>query len=278
MAWLGAMMCACCLWLPFLLRAAEVMPPAPSQYFNDLAGVTRPATQATLNRSLEQFEKDTSSQIVVAIFPKMQSHSSMEDYVNRLFKAWQIGQKQKNNGVLLAVFIQDRKMRIEVGYGLEGAIPDLMAKRIIDNELKPRFRNNDFDGGLSAAVNALMQAARGEYKGTGRTNTNGSNKSSFLSSLLGFLLGPGGFFIYFILIIFIVIKEYLRTIDRRPIERWPLERRHINGTVYSRTGRSRSSSSIDWSSGGSSGGGSSNSGSFSGGGGDSGGGGASGSW
>jgi uncharacterized protein len=264
MAWLGAMMCACCLWLPFLLRAAEVMPPAPPQYFNDLAGVTRPATQATLNRSLEQFEKDTSSQIVVAIFPKMQSDSSMEDYVNRLFKAWQIGQKQKNNGVLLAVFIQDRKMRIEVGYGLEGAIPDLMAKRIIDNELKPRFRNNDFDGGLSAAVNALMQAARGEYKGTGGTNTNGSNKSSLLNSLLDFLLGSGGI-ILVILIFCIVLTVHYKIIDRGP-------------TAYSRTGRSRSSSSIDWSSGGSGGGGSSDSGGFSGGGGDSGGGGASGSW
>src|SRR5689334_23062730 len=109
-AWLAVLVGACFGWLPSALRAAEVMPPAPPRYFNDFAGVTRLETQSRLNQSLEQFEKDTSSQIVIAVFPKMDSDSSIEDYVNRMFKAWKIGQQQKNNGVLLAVFIQDRKM------------------------------------------------------------------------------------------------------------------------------------------------------------------------
>src|SRR5215216_2213110 len=117
--WLAALLSACCVWLTSSLGAAEVMPPAPPRYFNDFAGVTRPDTQARLNRSLEQFEKDTSSQIVVAVFPKMETDSSIEDYVNRMFRAWQIGQKNTNNGVLLAVFPTERKLRIEVGYGLE---------------------------------------------------------------------------------------------------------------------------------------------------------------
>lgn len=236
------------------------MPPAPPKYFNDFAGVTRPDTQSRLNQALEQFEKDTSSQIVVAVFPKMESDSSVEDYVNRMFKAWKIGQAQKNNGVLLAVFIQDRKMRIEVGYGLEGAIPDAIAKRIIDNELKPRFRNNDFDGGLSAAANALMLAARGEYKGTGRTTA--SSKVS--GNALG-LLCP----LIFLAMLFFGI------------------RRSFRGTMYRGRGRSGWGAlpiimSSGWGSGGGGGGGWSSGGdsggSFSGGGGDSGGGGASGSW
>src|SRR4051812_4857811 len=71
--------------------SAEVMPQPPAKYFNDFAGVTKPGTAERLNQALEQFEKDTSSQIVVAVFPKMQSDSSIEDYVNRMFRAWKIG-------------------------------------------------------------------------------------------------------------------------------------------------------------------------------------------
>jgi len=255
--WLAALLSACCAGLASPLDAAEVMPPPPPRYFNDFAGVTRPDTQSRLNQSLEQFEKDTSSQIVIAVFPKMDSDSSVEDYVNRMYKAWKIGQAQKNNGVLLAVFIQDRKMRIEVGYGLEGAIPDAIAKRIIDNELKPRFRNNDFDGGLSAAANALMQAARGEYKGTGRTGA-----TPWIAQNFFIIFGP-----------FIVVAVFFL-----------IARRSSRGTMY----RGRGSSgwgawpiimSSGWGSGGGGGGGGGDSGGgFSGGGGDSGGGGASGSW
>ena len=247
--------CAICgLLLALPVRAAEVMPPAPARYFNDFAGATKPGTADRLNSSLEQFEKDTSSQIVVAVFPKMQSDSSIEDYVNRMFRAWKIGQKPKNNGALLAVFVQDRKMRIEVGYGLEGAIPDAIAKRIIENEITPRFRNRDFDGGLSAGVNALMQAARGEYKGTGRTVAQTRGGSRFPWPLLVF----GMFFLLAVLSSF---------------------RRARRGTVYGR--RSSGWGPIVWTGGGggwSGGGGGSFGGGFSGGGGSSGGGGASGSW
>ncbi len=251
-----AAVCQLLVFLPLLLGAAEVIPPAPPRYFNDFAGATKPATAERLNQSLEQFEKDTSSQIVVAVFPKMQSDSSIEDYVNRLFKAWKIGQNQKNNGALLAVFVQDRKMRIEVGYGLEGAIPDAIAKRIIDNEITPRFRSGDFDGGLSAGVNALMQAARGEYKGTGGTAAQSRRSNRLPWPLILF----GGFFLLTI----------LGTLRRR-----------ARGTAFSRSGRSSGGFwpvFIGGGGGGWSGGGGGSGGGFSGGGGGSGGGGASGSW
>src|SRR5689334_21466471 len=88
-------------WMAF---GAEVIPPSPPKYFNDFAGVTSAATQEHLNQTLEDFEKQTSSQIVVAIYPKMQSDSSIEDYAVRVFRSWAVGQRQKNNGALLLVF------------------------------------------------------------------------------------------------------------------------------------------------------------------------------
>src|SRR5437868_1073688 len=148
--------------------AAEVIPPSPPKYFNDYAGVTSAATAARLDRTLEDFEKQTSSQIVVAVYPKMQTDSSIEDYAVRVFRSWGVGQRANNNGAVLLVFVQDHKMRIATGYGLEGALPDAICKRILDNELTPRFKNNDFDGGLSAGVTAMIAATKGEYTGTGR--------------------------------------------------------------------------------------------------------------
>src|ERR1039457_508248 len=147
--------------------AAEVMPPAPERYFNDYAHVVSPATATELNQKLEQFERDASSQIRVVVYPKMETDSSIEDYTIRVAQSWGIGRKEKNNGAVLFVFVQDHKMFIQVGYGLEGALPDALAKQIIENEIKPHFRNGDFDGGLRAGVTAMLQAVKGEYKGTG---------------------------------------------------------------------------------------------------------------
>ena len=156
---------------PLVVCAAEVIPPSPSpHYIVDAAGVLSAATGQDLDQQLQQFERDTSNQIVVAIYPKMQSEDDIAAYAVRVFRAWQIGQKTKNNGVLLLVFIQDRKMNITTGYGLEGALPDATCRQIIDNELKPRFRANDFDGGIRAAVNAIRAATKGEYKGSGQTS------------------------------------------------------------------------------------------------------------
>jgi uncharacterized protein len=92
--------------------AAEVIPPRPAQYFNDYAHLVSPAVATELNRQLEQFERDTSSQILVAVYPKMESDSSIEDYAVRVAQSWGVGQKGKDNGAVLFVFIQDHKMCI----------------------------------------------------------------------------------------------------------------------------------------------------------------------
>src|SRR6185437_11668938 len=136
----------------FNCLAAEVIPPAPAQYFNDYAHVVSPDIAAGLNQKLENFERESSDQILVAIYPKMESDSSIDDYTVRVARSWKVGQKAKNNGAVLFVFVQDHKMFIQVGYGLEGVLPDALCKRIIDEQISPRFRAGDFNGGLSAGV------------------------------------------------------------------------------------------------------------------------------
>jgi uncharacterized protein len=153
----------------FRLFAGEVIPPPPAAYFNDYAPAVSAGTAAQLDKTLEDFERQSSDQIVVAVFPKMQSDSSIEDYTVRVFRSWQVGQKNKNNGAVLFVFVQDHKMFLQVGYGLEGVLPDALCKRIIDEQITPRFKAGDFDGGLTAGVQAILAATKGEYKGTGRT-------------------------------------------------------------------------------------------------------------
>src|SRR5206468_10944862 len=105
-------------------NAAETIPAKPDRYFNDYAGVVSRGFAERLNTQLAQFERDTSDQVVVAVYRKMQSESSIEDYAQRIAQTWQVGQKDKRNGIVLLVFLDDRKASIQVGYGLEGALPD----------------------------------------------------------------------------------------------------------------------------------------------------------
>ena len=102
----------------------------------------------------------------------MQSDSSIEDYGQRVAQAWGVGQKQvsQGNGVVLLVFIQDRKIALQVGYGLEGALPDLVAYDIRARHINPRFRNGDYEGGLAEGIDLICKAIQGEYKGDGKTD------------------------------------------------------------------------------------------------------------
>ena len=152
------------LFISLVGRAAEVIPAKPALYFNDYAHVVSAATASQLNETLAEFERQSSDQILVAVFPRMQSDSSIEDYTVRVARSWDVGQKGKNNGAVLFVFVENRKAYIQVGYGLEGALPDVIAKRIIENELTPRFRNGDYDGGLRAGVAAIIAAVKGEVQ------------------------------------------------------------------------------------------------------------------
>ena len=246
----GALLAAA--WLP----AAERIPPRPDRYFNDFAGVVSPATASQLNARLEQLERESSNQLVVAIYPKMDSASAVEDYTVRVAQAWAVGQKGRNNGAVLFAFMQEHALFIQVGYGLEGALPDATAKRIVEDEIKPAFRAGDYDGGMRAAVDAMVAATKGEYHGTGRTHA--ANNSGMNSNAT-----------WIIAVILLVAFSWIRS-------------RRAGGASY--TGRPRRGfSPIFWTGGGrgggrGSGGGGGGGGGFSGGGGSFGGGGAGGSW
>lgn len=186
------------LWLWCLgALAAEVIPAKPDRYFNDYAHVVDPGVGNALNTQLEDLEKSSSDQVVVAIYPKMQSESSIDDYTIRVARAWGVGQKGKNNGVVLFVFIQDRKMFIQVGYGLEGALPDATCKQITEYEIKPHFKAGDYTGGLKAGVNAIIAAVHGEYKGTGATVNQQRQNSTDPGLVIAIII----FLIFFIVVL-----------------------------------------------------------------------------
>ena len=162
-ALLGALVAACLVWSGAPSCAEEPLPPAPAAYFNDYAGVVPAAEAARLDAKLGQFAKETSTQVVVAVFDHLPS-PSLEDFTVRTAESWRVGRKDWDNGAVLFVFVQDRKLRIETGYGLEGALPDALARRILDEQVVPRFRQGDWTGGLEAGIDGILAATRGEYK------------------------------------------------------------------------------------------------------------------
>lgn len=184
-------------------RAAEVIPPKPDRYFNDYAGVVSKSAELRFNEQLAQFERETSDQVVVAVFPKMQSDSDIADYTQRVAQAWGVGQKERRNGVVLFVFIQDRKMFIQVGYGLEGALPDATAFDITEYRIKPHFRSGDYEAGLAVGIDSILQAIRGEYKGTGKTIAEQRRTGR----------APGFVFFLFFIIFLIAISRVMRRLS-----------------------------------------------------------------
>ena len=167
--WVALVLLALVASLACASRADEVIPPKPDRYFNDYAGVVSKEAALRFNEQLAQFERETSDQVVVAVFPKMASDSDVADYTQRVAQAWGVGQEDRRNGVVLFVFVQDRKMFIQVGYGLEGALPDITAFDITEYRIKPYFRKGDYEGGVAAGIDSICKAIRGEYKGSGRT-------------------------------------------------------------------------------------------------------------
>ena len=154
--------------LIFALIAAIALPPKPDHYVTDRAGVITNAK--ALDDKLAQFERDTSDQILIYVDQHLPPDSTIEEMGSEAIKTWAVGQKGKDNGAILFVFIGDRKMRIEVGYGLEGALTDAKSKRIIETVIKPHFQNGDYSTGINDGVSAILAAIRGEpFKGTGVT-------------------------------------------------------------------------------------------------------------
>jgi uncharacterized protein len=236
--------------------AGETLPPPPSQYVTDTTGDIPAPLIAQLNQRLAAFERQTSNQIVAVVGRSLPTGTTLEDYAQSLYHAWKIGSKKNSNGVLILVFTQDRKIRIQPGYGLEGALPDALCSRIIRETMAPAFRSGNYAAGLSAGINAVMQATKGEYKGNGRTGAH--------SSLMDLLFSPLGFFLFVFLLLMIVSRS------RRDLGPGGVNPGAAAATGFLIGGLGGL--------GGGSGGVGGDSGGFSGGGGDSGGGGSSGDW
>jgi uncharacterized protein len=144
--------------------AQNILPkPNPPKLVTDQAGVLSAEQLQALEAKLVAIDDSSSNQIAVVILSSLDGQPK-EEYATKLFRDWGIGNKKTNNGVLLLVAIQDRQIRIEVGYGLEGAIPDITALSIIDNDIKPSFKAGNYYEGLDKATDDLAKAAVGEYK------------------------------------------------------------------------------------------------------------------
>jgi uncharacterized protein len=175
------------LWcLPYSACALEV--PKLQGYVNDYAGMISPPAKSKLEEALKSFEQSDSTQIVILTIPSLEGED-IEKFGINVGDAWKIGQKGKDNGAILIVSKQERKIRIEVGYGLEGKLTDLTAGRIIDLVIKPRFKQEDFDGGFIAGVSSLIDATRGEFRAERRPVLRGQRGiSPFLSIFLFFAI------------------------------------------------------------------------------------------
>ncbi|MBF9222590.1 TPM domain-containing protein [Hymenobacter ruricola] len=154
------------LWaLSALGAAAQSLPPRPNppRLVNDLAGLLQPGEADALERKLVAYDDSTSSQIAVVTVPNLDG-DDIADYAQKLYESWGIGRKGKNNGILILVAQQEHLARIQTGYGLEGAVPDALAKRIISNTLVPAFKQNQYGAGLDRATDQLIALAKGEYQ------------------------------------------------------------------------------------------------------------------
>lgn len=260
---------------------------------NDYAGMLSPATAQQLEGSLVAFENEQSTQIVVLTIASLENEA-LEEYSIRVAEQWKIGHQGVDNGAILLVARNERKIRIEVGYGLEGSLTDLTSGKIIRNVIVPEFKKGDFDGGILAGVTAMMGAVRGEYSAADLDSSSGteSDTEGFFIIIMGLLFFIGKIFgrnkylaagvggvVASTLGFFVLGPRWLIVMLLFPVG-------VIGGFIASafastriRTGKGRSShSGGSWGSDGNFGGGGGFGGGFSGGGGGFGGGGASGGW
>ena len=166
--------------------------PNPATLVTDMAGVLTPEQKQALENKLVAIDDSSSNQIAVVIIPSLDGYPK-EEYATKLFRDWGIGNKKTNNGILLLIAVNDRQIRIEVGYGLEGAIPDITALNIIDNDIKPAFKAGNYYEGIDQATDNIAKAAVGEYK------VAKAKKSKSKSS--------GGWFVIVLIIIFVILRS-----------------------------------------------------------------------
>jgi uncharacterized protein len=178
------------------LTSAQTFPEqsSPPRLVNDFSGILDDNSRNQLEQTLVQFAKETTTQIAIVTLDDISGYDP-SDYAFRLAESWGIGQKGKSNGILILIKPKSGNQKgeafIAVGYGLEGVVPDAVARRIVENEMIPRFRENNYAGGLLAGVTVLTEITRGEYTADKYVERTGGAK--------------GGAGLIFIIVIFIVV-------------------------------------------------------------------------
>ena len=166
-----------------IVFAQKAIPELWGQRVNDEAHALKQATTDQLEKDLKVYEDSTSNQIAILIIQSL-AGEVIEDYSLKVAERWKLGTKSKDNGVLLLIAIDDHKMRIEVGHGLEGALTDAQSNRIIRNEMAPAFRLNDYDAGVIAAVNSIIKAIGGEYAAAESDNSNDFDSMDLITKIV----------------------------------------------------------------------------------------------
>ncbi|HEY6955584.1 MAG TPA: TPM domain-containing protein [Flavisolibacter sp.] len=173
--------------------------PSPPRLVNDFANTLTPDQAEALERKLVAYDDSTSNQIAIVLLPTITDSKGVEypieDVGLKILRDWGVGNKKNNNGIVILAAMQEHKLRIEVGYGLEGAIPDMIAKSIIENDVRPNFKEQNYYRGLDDAINSIIKAAAGEYKAPEGYGDRGAQR------------GPGFGKIIFGIIIFIIIMS-----------------------------------------------------------------------
>jgi uncharacterized protein len=170
-----------------VLKAQEISVPQLHEHVTDFTNTLQFSEWRSLETQLKRFEDSTSTQIAVVMIQSLQG-DDITDYSLKIAEANKIGTKGKDNGLLILIAKDDKAIRFEVGYGLEGSLPDALCDQIIRNEIRPRFRDGDYYGGISAGLDAVIKTTKGEYKTEGRTRDKVTNLGSVLLSVIIFVI------------------------------------------------------------------------------------------
>lgn len=245
-------------WLPLAALAQSALKfPELTGHIVDQAGILDAGAKSRIETKLAAHEQKTSDQVVVATVRSLQD-TSVEDYANQLFRHWKLGQAKTNNGVLILVAPNERKVRIEVGYGLEGSLTDAISKMIIQAAIAPKFKAGDYGAGLDAGVDAITATLTGNSEWQDRVKLRNAPPEEGYEPLV----------IIFVFVMIIIIFNMMAARNGRGGNGRMHRRRGGDWIVMSPGGWGGGSGGSSWGGGGG----------FSGGGGSSGGGGASGDW
>src|SRR6478736_2602403 len=206
--------------------AQKAVPELWGMRVHDEAHALKPETVYQLEKELKVYEDTTSNQIAILIVQSLDG-DVLEEYSLRVAEKWKLGKKEKDNGALLVISIDDHKMRIEVGQGLEGVLTDAQSSRIIRNEIAPEFRRGDYDAGVKAGINGIIKAIAGEYS----NEASDSNNTTWIIIAIAMSI----FFIVALIVSF--VKEF-KSSENQAVIKIPLTKKSKKGTKYREMGSS----------------------------------------